>query len=81
MKYPAITIDCEKFRHNVRTISDLCQKQGIEVVGVNKVSGVIHYLIESFMKKVSRRLVIHVLKIWRAILYLCENDASSAYEI
>jgi ornithine racemase len=39
MKYPAITIDCEKFRHNIRVISAMCQKQGIEVVGVNKVSG------------------------------------------
>ncbi len=39
MKYPALTIDCEKFRHNIRTISAMCHKQGIEVVGVNKVSG------------------------------------------
>jgi predicted amino acid racemase len=39
MKYPAITIDCEKFRHNIQTISAMCQKQGIEIVGVNKVSG------------------------------------------
>lgn len=39
MKYPALTIDCEKFRHNIRIISGMCQKQGIDVVGVNKVSG------------------------------------------
>ncbi len=39
MKYPALTIDCEKFRHNIRIISGMCQHQGIEVVGVNKVSG------------------------------------------
>lgn len=39
MKYPALTIDCEKFRHNIRIISGMCKQQGIDVVGVNKVSG------------------------------------------
>ncbi len=36
MAHPYLTIDLDKIEHNSRALVDLCQQQGIEVVGVTK---------------------------------------------
>lgn len=38
MKYPKLEISLEKIAHNTKIIVKICEKLGIEVVGVNKVS-------------------------------------------
>lgn len=47
-RYPCLEIDTKKFRHNINTMAELCQKQGIQVAGVIKGFHAIPELVKEF---------------------------------
>ena len=49
LRYPALMVNHEKFRENVRLVTDKCREHGIEVAGVIKASNGMPRIAEDFV--------------------------------
>ncbi len=91
MSYPKMIIDLETIRNNVKSVAELCQKQGIKIAGVTKVfcgnpkiakayiDGGVSYLADSRIENLMRLKELDIPKIMLRLPMKSETDKIVEY--